>query len=346
MSRRTWIACAIVLLLLAGAGLLLRPQAAFAGWLLAWAFCLQLGLGALTLVLVGRLAGGAWREQLGPPLVWIASVLPALVLAGLPLLAGLGRLYPWARSEALAVDATLAAQDWYLAPGPLALRYLVAAALWTWMALRIARARPLRTGAAVAFALLHLLAVTAWSIDWIMSLVPEFRSTSFGLRALATQALGACALALLLAPAHPLERVRRSAAKLLLMLVLAWAYLAMMGYVTIYAADLPPEIAWLLPRQRGGWGSVGLLAVVAIAGLPFLALLSARVRDGAGLRAVAGCILAGLLVFAVWQVLPVVAAPAAEALAWALPALLAAAAALAAAAPRPGERVPEREAKR
>ena len=59
--------------------------------------------------------------------------------------------------------------------------------------------------------------------------------------------------------------------KLLLALVMVWAYFSFSQFLIIWTGNLPEEIPWYLERLRGGWQYVGLLLVVR----PFRAALRA-----------------------------------------------------------------------
>src|SRR6185437_12202705 len=62
--------------------------------------------------------------------------------------------------------------------------------------------------------------------------------------------------------------------KLMLALVMTWAYFSFSQFLIIWAGNLPEEIPWYLTRLNGGWQYVGLLLVVGHFALPFALLLS------------------------------------------------------------------------
>ncbi len=45
--------------------------------------------------------------------------------------------------------------------------------------------------------------------------------------------------------------------KLMLALVMLWAYLSFSQYLIIYSGNLPQEIIWYIRRLNGGWRWVG-----------------------------------------------------------------------------------------
>src|SRR5690242_1511808 len=72
----------------------------FVSYLTAWLFFLGIALGSMVNLMVHRLTGGAWGELLLQPLEAAMRTLPVIGVLGLPLLAGLDQLYPWARTDA------------------------------------------------------------------------------------------------------------------------------------------------------------------------------------------------------------------------------------------------------
>jgi hypothetical protein len=78
-----------------------------------------------------------------------------------------------------------------------------------------------------------------------------------------------------------------------------------MELLIIWAENLPAEIAWYLPRLRGGWSGVGIALVLLQGALPLLALLQRRLKDRPRWL---GAIAAGLLLTqglnTAWLVLP------------------------------------------
>jgi hypothetical protein len=70
--------------------------------------------------------------------------------------------------------------------------------------------------------------------------------------------------------------------KLLLALVMLWAYFAFSQFLIIWSGNLPEEIRWYLPRTRGGWGAIVLAVVILHFAFPFLFLLSRSIKRNAG----------------------------------------------------------------
>jgi hypothetical protein len=325
MKRLTIIG--IVLLLASCAGLLVDARVFLACWLAAWWWCLGLVLGLLVDVWIHALTGGAWGLALRPVAAVLARRMPWLLLALLPVAIGWRVLYPWAAQpdgawlHAISRPGFLRA--WLSTPFFFA-RLVIYAVGWWWLA---RTAVPGKARAAAALAVYAVLGSLA-AVDLLMSLVPGWFSTAFGVVVLSAQALSGTALAVALQPRRPalhvpqdadVPPVSRDLGNLLLMWVLTWAYLAFMQFLIIWSENLPREIAWFLPRLQTGWWWVGVALAVGQLALPFAALLLRDVKDHpARLARVAAWLLALTALDAAWTVLPSVA-PHGAALWWLLP---------------------------
>jgi hypothetical protein len=304
----------VALIALALPGGWIDPRAFFASWLAAWWYVIGLMLGAMVNLWIHRLTGGRWGEVLRPAHLLAARRLPLALLLFLPLAAGLPLLYPWAADpQGWAHELPRPAfATWWLQPGFFWARVAAYAALWWWLSRPASAARKGRAAASLA---LYLLSGTLAAVDLLMSLVPGWFSTAFGLVVLSGQALGGAALATLWVALHTPQALRPPAARkpplardlgnLLLMWLMTWAYLAYMEFLIIWAEDLPHEIAWYVPRLHTGWIGVGLALVLGQLVLPLLALLQRRLKDRPQRLAwiAAGLLLTQLLNSA-WLVLP------------------------------------------
>ncbi|CAM5783976.1 hypothetical protein [Rhizobacter fulvus] len=307
----------IGLAVLAGAavaGLWSSPRLFFGSWLVAWWYLLGLVLGGFVNLWIHRLCGGRWGEVLRPAVLLPARSVPLLLLSFLPLAAGMSALYPWMVEPASTWAASMARPAFpglWLQPGFFWVRALLYGSLWWWLARPAMLATKGRAAAALA---LYAVSVTLASVDLLMSLVPGWYSTGFGLVVMSGQALGGTALGVVLlagsaAPRAPEQPpIWRDFGNLLLMWLMSWAYLAFMELLIIWSENLPHEIAWYVPRLQTGWRWVGVALVLLQLALPLLALLQRRVKDRPRrLKRVAAALLASQLLNTTWLVLPSVA---------------------------------------
>ncbi|EYD73937.1 hypothetical protein Rumeso_04534 [Rubellimicrobium mesophilum DSM 19309] len=296
---------------------LVAPGALARGWLAGALLVLGLGLGAIWLLLIFALTGGRWGEGARPLLHGMLLLVQLGLLALLPLLLVLPALFPWT-APAETLPETVRHKLAYLNVPFLLLRAAACAVVWLGLLPFVRRwtqpgVRAPGGGVSVAL-ILHTLAVSVLSVDWMMSLEPDFVSTIYPMIEASAEATGALALALLLAAlAAPVERMPggekdeplgEDLANLLFGFLMAWGYMAFMQYLIVWAADLPDEIGWYLRRNDGGWELVVWL-MLALHLVPGAALMWPRLKKTRpGLIALAALILAGHAVDVVWRIAP------------------------------------------
>jgi hypothetical protein len=283
-------------------------------YLASWLFALGVVLGSMAWLMIHALTGGEWGIRLSQS--WLAAIrlFPYVAIGVGPLLIGMHQLFPWAGAQPVD-DPYLDHQRWYLNATGLILRTAVLLAIWGGMVLAVLRSaaqgHALSPRLAAPGLLVMLCTVTLAAVDWVMSLVPCWHSTDIGLLYFTGQLLTAFALAMLAywtrerrSQAEP-PRLLHDFGNLLLVLVLGWAYVAFIDYLTSWVADLPAETAWYLPRLHTSWWWLG--AAVACVGLaiPFFTLLLGRAKSSARVLVA----IAVINVFAqwlnlVWLVLP------------------------------------------
>ncbi|MCA3182404.1 MULTISPECIES: hypothetical protein [unclassified Cupriavidus] len=284
-------------------------------YLTAWWCCIGVVMGGLVIVWIHNLTGGAWGEPLRAPLLGMARYTWLLALLFLPILAGVGALYPWA------ADAARGAQRWvpeipahsaafksfWLSRPGFVVRGVAVLAIWAVLAALSPSARRARSPRFAAAALIvYGLTVSIAAVDWIMSLMPLWYSSVFGLLLATGQAGAALALGTWLAARRGTPPdVLIDLGNLLMTAVITWAYLAFTQYLIIWAEDLPHEIGWYLARRVGVWPILAWVLALGHFALPMLALLSRRVkRSPPMLATVAGTVLVMHAVEACWLVLP------------------------------------------
>ena len=84
-----------------------------------------------------------------------------------------------------------------------------------------------------------------------------------------------------------------------------WAYFNLSQFLIIWSGNLPEEITWYLARTRGGWQWVALVIVLFHFALPFVLLLSHRLkRRASSIAAVALVLVVMRFVDVFWLVTP------------------------------------------
>jgi hypothetical protein len=299
------------------------PNQFYRSYLWSYIFVLGLGLGPMAWLMLQYVTGGAWGAIIRRPAEAAARTLPLVAAMFLPIVLGMNNLYPW---TAVHHPKLAAHQAQWLTPGFFLARAAAYFAGWLllgWLFNRWSAQEDREGAAAVRGKLGRLagpglvfwgLAVSFMSIDWILSVKPEWFSTMFPLLAIAGQALTSMAflvtLLVLLSFRKPMSDVLtprhlHDLGKLMLALVMVWAYFSFSQFLIIWAGNLPEEIPWYVVRLNHGWGAVALLLVIGHFALPFALLLSRDLKRNFKLLAgIAGFILAMRLVDLYWQISP------------------------------------------
>ncbi len=137
--------------------------------------------------------------------------------------------------------------------------------------------------------------VMALDRHWYSALVGGHFFTGNLLAGIALLALAAAGRERLGLAAHVGHRQLRDLGTLLFGFAILWAYLLWSQYLVIWYGNLPEEAAFVGHRLQGPWAPVAWLAGALIFLLPFVVLLSRRLKASArALAAVAAAVLAGL----------------------------------------------------
>ncbi|MGI8656092.1 MAG: hypothetical protein ACR2LC_12845 [Pyrinomonadaceae bacterium] len=294
-------------------GVVLAPEQFFRSYLFAFMFWLGIALGSLALLMVQHLSGGAWGIVTRRMLEAAAATLPILGVLFIPIALSFfthHQLYEWAGGgaghEAAGLEGgahdPIAHKIGYLNPTFFIIRAVIYFVIWSAMALLLNRwsteqdrtgdpSLPTRmrilSGPGIV---VYALTITFASVDWIMSLAPEWTSTIFGILTLGGQGLSAMSFMILmtawLIKYEPFASVLKprhfhDLGKLLMTFTMLWAYFAFSQLLIIYSGNLPEEITWYLDRMRGGWQYIAFALVVFQFSLPFALLLSRDLKRNA-----------------------------------------------------------------
>jgi hypothetical protein len=284
-----------------------NPRDAFPGLLTAALFGLTVALGGAVFAAIQGVSGARWWAPVRPVASALAGTLavPGTALF-LTLVLGLRTLYPWARPGAAAVSHALHAKAVWLNPSFFLVRALVVLVLWMALAsllrdrLAVLDGRPSADAnrafarASVLFLLLLAPTLSAASWDWAMSLEPEWYSTIFSVYIFSGTFLGGIAAVAVLAiwldrrgllGRRLAPETLHDLGKLLFAFGTFWAYIWFCQYLLIWYSNLPEETPYFARRLTGGWTLLFWLNPVLNFGVPFAALLSARVKRRPGFLA-------------------------------------------------------------
>jgi hypothetical protein len=266
-------------------------------WLLGFVFWSGIGIGSLGLLILQYLTGGSWGVVIRRIIEAGSRTLPVIILLFLPLLIGTGSLYQWMHPAA--GDEILKHRAAYLNHTSWGIRAVVYLALlfaMQYLLNKWSKQQDEAVSSEEAHALLtkmsrfsgptlvfFALTVSFAAIDWVMTLDQHWYSTIFGLLFVIGWALSALSftIAILawLSDKEPMRHIVNKRhfhdlGKLMLAMVMVWAYFNFSQYLIIWSGNLPEETGWYLARQEGAWGIIGGVLIFFHFAFPFLMLLS------------------------------------------------------------------------
>jgi hypothetical protein len=303
------------------------PKRIFQSYLIGWTFWTGIGIGSLALLMLQHLTGGGWGLVIRRVLEAATRTLPAMAILFVPIILGAHWLYhEWADHEEAAQHPVVQLKTGYLNVPFFAVRAVIYFGVWItlvylfnkWSLAQDRTAdnrytknmRVLSGPGMVAL----IFTVTFASIDWYMSLEPEWFSTIYGFIFVAAWSLSALAFVIAmmawLTGQEPMKRIVaplhfHDLGKLLLALVMLWSYFAFSQYLIIWSGNLPEEITYYLRRIFGGWGAVIVAIGILHFAAPFLFLLSRDIkRSPRKLALIATLILVMRMVDLLWMLAP------------------------------------------
>jgi hypothetical protein len=318
MAAVAGIACAI--------GYLVIRQRFYPAYLTAYLYFLAIALGCLALSLVHGMTGGGWGRSIRRVIEAGYETLPLMAILFVPIWMGASQIYPWADPEEVGSHPVLARKAGYLNLTGFHLRAIIYFALWvaaTWVLNRSSpneersldspRSRRLQRDSGLGF-IMYGVTCTLAAVDWVMSLEPEWYSTMYGLIQMAGQGVSGLSFALIVVVAlrsfEPWSQLispdrLNDLGNLLLAAVMFWAYCSYFQYLVIWSGNLPEENIWYVHRSQGGWQLLAPLLMALHFAVPFLLLLSRRMkRQSTDLARIAGLLLAVRYVDLYWQTVP------------------------------------------
>jgi len=324
-QRRAMIVGAIGIAICA-VGAIFNLDQFFRSYLVAYVFWVGIALGCFAILMLQHMSGGAWGLVIRRLLESATRTFPLLALLFLPVAFGVRSVYIWAQPDPAganeALKHALAHKAPYLNVPFFLARAVFYFAVWNLMTYFLNKwsleqdrtgHRPITTklqGLSAPGLVLYGLTVTFASIDWVMSLEPQWFSTIFGILVMGGQGLSAMAfiiaVVVLLSRYKPLSEVIKPShlhdlGKLMLAFLMLWAYFGFSQFLIVWSGNLPEEIPWYVRRLQTPWKWVSLALVVLQFALPFVLLLSRDLkRNGRTLVVVAIAVIVMRLVDVIW----------------------------------------------
>jgi hypothetical protein len=276
-------------------------------WLFSFMFWLGLTTGSLVLLMLQYVSGGNWG-RLGRR-IWEAAAGNwwLMFLFWLPIAAGMKHLYKWAT---IPQDPTLQAaflkhygadkihyylnSPFFMARGVI---YFVGWALLYYALKRWSIREEAGTTTKAQFVFIqnlsgfgivfYALSITFATIDWTMSLYPEWWSTVWGMLFMVGQVLTTFCFTIWLftrlSTVEPVSRIFKieylhDFGKLMFAFVVLWAYLSFSQWLIIWSGNMLSEIRWYVMRLQNGWQYFGTILIFVHFVFPFALLLSRNTK--------------------------------------------------------------------
>lgn len=301
-GQRDWgislLLLAVALIAFGGLGAFLAfwPRAAVGGWLAGFVLSSSPAIGSVFALAIHALTGGRWLTSFADSFSRTAAATPILGLLFIPVLVFLPQFYPWIHGTN---PPPADVRDIYLNAPFFIARSVAALSFWSLLGLSLPRlegGRKILTGAVGL--VIHAFIIGLIGVDWILSLQPEFWSSSFGATLAFTQFAAALAWISLTSPSDGDGGAMQDLAGLLLATLLGITYFNFIALLVIWYGNIPDRVFWFSFRDRWPWSLIAGLAFVFGSVVPILLLFLERIRSSRrGMRFVGAVTLAGIALY-------------------------------------------------
>lgn len=307
-------------------GLLKNQERMWAAYLVAFFFFACVGLGGLFWSAIQNLSKAGWSVSVRRYAESMTAYIPVMVVSSMVLILGLKYLYPWADHEVVANNALIASKTKYLNTGFLIVRLLVFG-LGVWAFRQVLVGNSLKqdqngdeklthknVGYSIGFVLFFAIFFSLFSVDMLMSLLPTWYSTIFGIYCFAGlfQAFFAVIIPIAIflrragyVKGYVTDEHLHDLAKFMKGFTVFWAYIAFSQFMLIWYANIPEETEYYIMRAQHGWMGISFALLIFRFIVPFLALLPKSLkRNENHLLAVSALILVMQYTDIYWMVYP------------------------------------------
>lgn len=271
-----------------------NPARGWAGYLMGYFFVSCLSLGGLFWLAINHLSKAGWSVSIRRIAESLTSFIPVILIGGILILVGAKHLYLWLDPAYVAAQPLVSAKTPYLNIPFMAIRMgIFAIGVWMFRGLIVGHSLQQdkdgdeshtvkNVAISIAYILFFALAFSFFTVDLLMSLLPTWYSTIFGIYAFAGMFQSTMAfLILLLMYIKNMGFVKgyyttdhiHDVAKYMKGFTIFWAYIAFSQFMLIWYANIPEETEFYLIRAQNGWTSISVALIIGKFIVPFLALL-------------------------------------------------------------------------
>lgn len=284
-------------------GLLQNPERMWTSYLTAFFYFSCLGLGGLFFAAINHVSGAGWSVTIRRYAEAMTSFIPFILVGGLVMLLGAKTLFPWLNPAVVESSPLVAAKTAYLNIGFFVVRLVLFCAGWflfKWFIVgnsihqdhdgRVERTLK-NVGLSVGFILFFALSFSLFSVDLLMSLLPTWYSTIFGVYTFAglfQSSLAVLCLIIIYMKRHGFVKGYvthdhlHDVVKYMKGFTIFWAYIAFSQFMLIWYANIPEETEYYIMRAQHGWLGVSMALLIFRFVVPFIALLPRGLKRNEG----------------------------------------------------------------
>lgn len=307
-------------------GLMKNQDRLWTSYLVAFFYFSCMAVSGLFWIAINNVAKAGWSVSIRRYAEATTSFIPAILIGGLILLLGFKHLYPWANAEVIAESPVIAAKTGYLNMGGFVIRlFIFAVGCMIFRQVIVGNSlKQDKTGdeslttksvaPSVGFIVFYALMFSLFCVDLLMSLLPTWYSTIFGIYGFsgmfqAGMAFLAIVIVLMrragLVKGYITEEHQHDVVKYLKGFSIFWAYIAFSQFMLIWYANIPEETEYYIARAQGGWMSISMALLIFRFVVPFLALLPRGAkRNDTNVLAISVLVLVMQYVDIYWMVYP------------------------------------------
>ncbi len=273
-------------------GFIKNPERLWTSYLTAFFYFACLALGAMFFIAFNHAAKAGWSASIRRLAESFTSYLPVLLVSSFILLLGFKKLYLWDDASA---RAEMGSGRWiYLNPAFVTARLIIfALGALVFRAIIVGNSiKQDQSGDhqltfknltySIGFIAFFAIFFTMFSIDLMMSLLPTWYSTIFGIYCFAGSIQSTMALLAIVivwvrnsgfASGFITEEHQHDVGKFLKGFTVFWAYIAFSQFMLIWYANIPEETEFYIMRSLNGWMGVSFALLIFRFIVPFLVLL-------------------------------------------------------------------------
>ena len=314
-TSRSWLlplAFGVALLALSVVGGTVDAKQFYFSYLVGWAFCLTISLGALFFVMVHHIVRAHWMVVVRRVAETMAMSIPVLGLLFIPIAFGMHDLFHWTHADLYVVggphyDPILAGKQVFLNTPFFFARVVLYFVAWSLLATRLYRLSlrqdidpdhdiPAKQRWWSALGIpVYAITLSFAAFDLVMSVDPHWFSTIFGVYIFAGAYWVSFAFIVLVTillqrggalgeavgDGHYLDL-----GKWMFAFTIFWAYIAFSQYMLIWYGNLKEETIWFSHRMEHGWEYHSAALLIAHFILPFFILLSQTAKKSTALLSI------------------------------------------------------------